>query len=713
MTATTKGILDDNFFVRPADGDNLSFPILIVGGSTAAYSATLGALKADANVCLVQPQKVLGGQFTAQALPASDDGKLLSLEERYSHPVDSEKFALSTTQREFRDKARQLQKVNGKVIDNPGGGWVSPFAVTPVTASEALNEAIKPYLDTQQLTLIPLAKPIEVLKTESPGQLRKVTGVVFQDSQTNHKFTVNANIVIEATDLGDLLELGQIESRIGQESRHETGETVLPEEAYPLCQQAITFCAVVEKTGSENGIAIGAPDGYDHDPWLKTQDFTSIFWKWNKDSKIWEKRDFYHDWGIFRYRRLQRSKKTDTPKQGNITVINWATSPKGNNGNPPTTSELCCGNDFCMGALLGVGFEQRQKTIEQARDRTRAYIHYLQTQGISDLKPRGDLTWTDDGIALEPYIREARRGIALRTIRYEDVHPKFFPNQARMRCFEDSVGIGQYHYLDIHPNDTPGHVELDSISEEDQERLRFTVPLSALIPINSNGLILSAKSIGTTHITNSAYRMHPVEWSIGEAGGHLAAFALNQGVEVRQVATELKLKRQFQGLLTKAGIPIFWFDDVGNDDPDFEAIQVLAAAGIVRTENYTNLHFNPEGKVNRAVVCIATVNIMGFDLINPSVPSFQDVPKNHFAYPSIETLAAKGIVSGVGNRRFQPAQPCTREQLSFILNNLGEFEIDKLFAGTPRDAKTLKRRELSRILYRLLRLNLGLSISKI
>ena len=99
---------------------------------------------------------------------------------------------------------------------------------------------------------------------------------------------------------------------------------------------------------------------------------------------------------------------------------------------------------------------------------------------------------------------------------------------------------------------------------------------------------------------------------------------------------------------------------------------------------------------------------MGFDLANPAVASFKDVPKAHFAYPSIETLATKGIVSGVGNRSFQPAQPCTREQLSFILANLGEFEVEQLFAGTPKDSKTLKRRELSRILYRLLRLKLGL-----
>lgn len=701
-----KGLLDDSVFVRPTDGEELTFPILIVGGSTAAYSATLGALKARARVCLVQPQTVLGGQFTAQALPASDDGELLKERKSHptrSHPVDSEQFAISKTQREFRDRSRQLQKVNGQVLDNPGGGWVSPFAVTPVNASQALNEAIKPYFNNGQLTLIPLADPIEVLKTQTPGKLPQVTGVRFQDRQTNYQFTINAKIVIEATDLGDLLELGNIDSRVGQESCHQTGETILPDIAYPMCQQAITFCAVVEKTASGNGVPIGAPQGYDQQPWLNADDFTHIYWT-RKDNG-WQKREFYHDWGIFRYRRLQRTKPTNTPQVGDVTVINWATSPRGNNGNPPVdNTNSCCGNDYCMGALVGVTLSDRQKYIQQARDRARAYIHYLQTHDISDLKPRGDLTWTEDGIALEPYIREARRGVALTTIRHEDVAEKFFRNQARARCFEDTVGIGQYHYLDVHPNDSPGHVDLRNANTS----LPFTIPLTALIPKNTNGLILSAKSIGTTHITNAAYRMHPVEWAIGEAGGHLAAFAIQEGVEVRQVANYVQLKRQFQGLLARQGIPLFWFDDVGHDDPDFEPIQVLAAAGIVRTENQTNLRFNPKGEVNRAVVCVAIVNVMGFNLVNPSVPSFEDVPPGHFAYPSIETLAAKGIISGVGNGRFAPAKPCTRKQLSFILNNLGQFEFDQLFAGTPRDNQTLKRRELSRILYRLLRLKLGL-----
>lgn len=61
------GLLADTDLLRPDAGQVLSFPIVVVGGSTAAYSATLGALQAGGQVCLVLPHRVLGGQFTAQA----------------------------------------------------------------------------------------------------------------------------------------------------------------------------------------------------------------------------------------------------------------------------------------------------------------------------------------------------------------------------------------------------------------------------------------------------------------------------------------------------------------------------------------------------------------------------------------------------------------------------------------------------------------------
>ena len=57
----------------------------------------------------------------------------------------------------------------------------------------------------------------------------------------------------------------------------------------------------------------------------------------------------------------------------------------------------------------------------------------------------------------------------------------------------------------------------------------FQVPLGALIPVRIRNLLAGAKNLGTTHITNGCYRLHPVEWNTGEAAGLLAAHALETG----------------------------------------------------------------------------------------------------------------------------------------------------------------------------------------
>jgi hypothetical protein len=688
------GLLDDRTFLRPQNGQVLQFPIVVVGGSTAAYAAALGALQAGATVCIVQPQKVLGGQFTAQALPASDDAPLMApkalipADQRDSNQLENgEFFCISRAQRQFRDRQRQLQPVAGRVIHNPGGSWVSHFSVTPVVAAIALNQGIETYLNEGRLTIILFAKPIQVLIQETVGEYRRVTGVVFQDLQNDRSFTVNGDVVIEATDLGDLLEIGNIESRVGQESRSETGEAILPEEPRPLCQQAFTFCAVVEKASSS--IPIPSPAGYGSEPWLDPQSFPSTFWANGKGQA------FFDPMGIFRYRRLQRSIEDGTVHTQDISVMNWGTSPLG------PDQPRGCGNDFLFGAVLtGVSREERQQAVERGRDRTQAYLHFLQTTAAPELSPRGDLTWTTDGIALEPYIREARRGVALTTIRHEDVAEKFFPGAARARSFDDSIGIGQYHYLDFHPNEAPGHVDLGT---DGNRSLPFTISLGTLIPLRTEGLILSAKSIGTTHITNAAYRMHPIEWAIGEAGGHLAAFALQESVPMRKVVSEQLLTRKFQGHLASYGIPIYWFNDISHEDPDFEAIQVLAAAGIVRTENARSLNFNPQGSVNRAVVAVALVNALGLELMNPTIPTFKDVPTEHFAFSSIETLFAQGVIRGIGRQRFGAELAATREQLAIMLGKTVSMAQEILFSDLPINGDPLQRRELSRVLYRVLK----------
>ena len=58
--------------------------------------------------------------------------------------------------------------------------------------------------------------------------------------------------------------------------------------------------------------------------------------------------------------------------------------------------------------------------------------------------------------------------------------------------------------------------------------------------------------------TNGAYRLHPVEWNIGEAAGALAAFCRSRKAMPRQVRNDTRLLADFQQTLRQQGFELEW-----------------------------------------------------------------------------------------------------------------------------------------------------------
>ena len=116
--------------------------------------------------------------------------------------------------------------------------------------------------------------------------------------------------------------------------------------------------------------------------------------------------------------------------------------------------------------------------------------------------------------------------------------------------FKDSVGIGCYR-IDLHPS-TGGDNSIDISS------LPFQIPLGALLPRRVENLLPAAKNLGVTHITNGCYRLHPVEWNLGEAVGALVAFCTTRKRLPRQVRQQADLLRDYQKLLADQGVPLAW-----------------------------------------------------------------------------------------------------------------------------------------------------------
>jgi hypothetical protein len=212
-------------------------------------------------------------------------------------------------------------------------------------------------------------------------------------------------------------------------------------------------------------------------------------------------------------------------------------------------------NDYLLGSLIDVSETEAAKQIHRAKQLSLSLLYWMQTeaprsdggQGWPGLRLRSDIVGTEDGLAKYPYIRESRRIQAEFTVLEQHVASE---DRAEAEKFPDSVGVGSYR-IDLHPT-TGGDNYIDVGS------LPFQIPLGSLIPKRVENLVPACKNLGVTHITNGCYRLHPVEWNIGESAGCLSAHAVQTKTTPRQIRNSASLLKQFQAKIQSQGVEIAW-----------------------------------------------------------------------------------------------------------------------------------------------------------
>jgi len=516
--------------------------ILIVGAGLGGVAGALAALKLGKRVILTEETDWIGGQLTSQAVPP-DEHKWIE-----SHGATASYRALREGVRDYYRRTYPL--LPGPRHDphlNPGQGNVSRLCHEPRVALAVMNEMLASYLSSGCLQLWLRTVPTAV---DTDGDL--VRAVTLRNLLTGRETIVTAPYVLDATETGELLELGDVEHVLGAEKQSETNELHAPDTADPMDQQAITWCFPISHHPGEDH-TIAKPEQYDF--WRTYQ---ADFWpdrqlSWYDVSPITlEKRhraifafpedgehnDFWH------YRRiLNTGHYPGGTFDSDITLVNW---PQ---------------HDYWLGPVVGVSEKERAKHLEGARQLSLSLLYWMQTEaprhnggtGYPGLKLRPEIVDTDDGLAKSVYIREGRRIKAEFTVREEHVGVEQtrgmgMDGPAR---FADSIGVGSYR-IDLHPS-TGNRTYVDISSWP------FQIPLGALIPQRVQNLIPANKNIGTTHITNGCYRLHPVEWNIGEAAGALAAWCLDHEQAPSQVRKTSKILQDFQKMLTdKLGFDLDW-----------------------------------------------------------------------------------------------------------------------------------------------------------
>ncbi len=257
-------------------------------------------------------------------------------------------------------------------------------------------------------------------------------------------------------------------------------------------------------------------------------------------------------------------------------------------------------NDYRGPAALGKSPEEAARVLAEARRASLGYLYWMQTEaprsdgkgfGYPELKLRKDLLGTDDGISKTAYFRESRRMKTLDTIKEQDVVVRdgngnlLNPGPRAKECW-DTVGIGWYN-LDCHRSATgdPGRY---------WPTRPFQIPLGALIPVRIENLIPACKNIGTTHLSNGCYRLHPVEWAIGQAAGTIAHFSLEETASLKAIYEDRSKVKDLQRTLLAWGAPLYWYVDVPIGDEVFSVVQQLAIDRRFKNEITPDLRFRPD-----------------------------------------------------------------------------------------------------------------------
>jgi hypothetical protein len=524
--------------------------VAIIGGGVGGFAAALAALRDGMSVVLTEETDWIGGQLTSQAVPPDENAWI-------------EMFGCTRAYRNYRNAVRDYYRANYPLTTearartnlNPGNGSVSRLTHEFRVSVAVLESFLAPYQGNGQLTLLLNHTPESATTSND-----RVTSVTVQHTTTKQQRTVTAQYFIDATELGDLLPLTKTEFVTGAEAQSQTGEMHAAPVAQPANSQSFTFCYAVDQIEGEDH-TIDRPTEYnfwrDYVPKL-TPAWTGPLLNWTAcEPKTLAPRKAFFDpnpgvpkaegLNLWIYRRLaDRANFTPGAYRSDISLVNW---PQ---------------NDYWLGDLITATPAQKQEHLRRAKELSLSFLYWMQTDaprldgghGWKGLRLRKDLVDTEDGMAKAPYIRESRRIQAEFTILEQHVGTEMRTNKSNptadvfAESFPDSVGIGSYR-IDLHPS--AGGTNYIDVSS-----LPFQIPLGALIPKRIENLIPANKNIGTTHITNGCYRLHPVEWNIGEAAGALAAYAITNKKLPRAIRSDKKTLTAFQNRLTAHGFELAW-----------------------------------------------------------------------------------------------------------------------------------------------------------
>jgi hypothetical protein len=480
-----------------SDKSRFNADVVVIGGGTSGTMAGIQSARMGVKTIIVEETAWLGGMMTSAGVSAIDG----------NHSLSSGLWA------EFRN---ELIKHYGSE-ETLASGWVSKVMFEPAVAQKILRQMCA---REKNLSVISSVKFLNIKKKAEGWTIN------FSDN-----ITINAKILIDGTELGDVAAKVGVKYDVGMESKATYNERIAPEKANNIVQD-LTYVAILKEHNKD--VIISKPVNY------KKEDFICACEKLCPDKKmprLWDCEQ------MKTYGQIQNGKF----------MINWPIN----------------GNDFYAN-MVEMNEAQRQEAIKKAKEHTLGFIYFMQTELGWKTLGLSDEFQTEDKLPLMPYHRESRRihGLARPNMNHLEK-----PYDQSEPLYRTGIAVGDYP-VDQHHGKNTNAPDLYFVPVPS-----FSIPLGSLIPEGVDNLIVAEKSISVSNIVNGASRLQPVVIGIGQAAGTLAALCVQDKISPRQVSI-----RKVQDNLLQSKAYLLPFLDVQPEHVNFEAIQRIGATGILKGE---------------------------------------------------------------------------------------------------------------------------------
>lgn len=404
-------------------------------------------------------------------------------------------------------------------------GWVSNMLYSPKVAEQIFETWVSNYND---LTVIKEA----VFESISGG----AGGWTATFSTPAGSRSVSADVVIDCTELGDVAKAAGIPYRVGMDSPSYAGESMAigPNDVV----QDLTMVMTLKNYNRD--VTIARPEDYNEPLYYNC--CKSAYNVANTTGQtIWSASE------MMSYGKLP----------GGEIMINWP----------------IYGNDYYVN-MIEMSRSEREEAIRKAKNHSLGFLYYLQTKiGYNTWGLADDQYPTEDLFPLIPYHRESRRIEGEYLFSVNEAATPF-----NYKGYRTGIAVGDYP-VDHHHWQYP---DWRSVQINFPKIVPFTVPLGCLVPKNKDNFIVAEKSISVTNLINGSTRLQPVTMELGQAAGALAALAIKQRKQVREVSV-----RDVQDALLAAGARLQPYLDLEPSSPDFLVLQRIGSTGIMRGKGET------------------------------------------------------------------------------------------------------------------------------